>query len=154
MSIAGRPITELPPKVIGPAWKLRWTGSASSWSGRFDQAALGGRRLAPIEFAIAVTFAGPDHVELDAWLELPVRREPVFSARELRAAIAFDGRLLHVDVQDHDGAPLLALSLDPHDERLVYVRTPLVDRAGLPAGTLDPPTIQRDAGLEADAASA
>ena len=111
---------------------VRWTGSVA---GRGQ-----------IALVVAVEPVDASRAMVEAWLELPDRRQTLLEPQPASCAIASDGRMLHIDVHV-DGEPVLAMSTDVSADRLLYASSSLMRTSGLAVGALDPPsaeTVERD----------
>lgn len=106
---------------------VRWTGSVA-----------GRGRIAMV---VAVEPVDASHAMVEAWLELPDRRETLVELQPASCATATDGRMLHIDVH-LNGDPVLAMSTDVSADRLLYARSSLLRTSGLGVGALDPPSAE------------
>lgn len=150
------------------AWRgrivqVRWPSVRFGAPGRDEGGSGGGAAKAGrVEFVLSVEPLDREHAMLEAWIESAGgARQAVFERKPVKAQIAADGAILHIDAWSGDpesGERLAAISIrtDPSDSvprRPTFAQTCLMRAAGFRAGTYDPPVLHR-ADAQPDAASA
>ncbi len=124
--------------LLGRCFAVQWTSTR-----RASQPNATGV-LERVACVLEVTLIDLHHAAIECWLEVDgACRRKVLSTTARPCRIAFDGNLLHIDVQDHNAQPVVAISLDPEREQLGYARCAMLCEAGLRGGTYDPPTMRR-----------
>jgi hypothetical protein len=142
VTITSHSLTSFPAAMIGQRWHLRWNASVSAWTDPFDICARTGQRQMAATMVLAWEMLAPDQVMIEAWLEATDHRQDILDRTVLSATACADDALIHLDVL-RKADRLLAVTLDPVSERLLYASTSLLTRNGVKVGAFDPPTVER-----------
>ncbi len=117
-------------------WLLKWCGLVTCWTDGLGTGLGGELRQGNVALVIVLEPVGHDRAAIEAWVELPGQRRSILAPHVIPVSINLDGTLLHID------CPLVSVSLELAENRLLYARTPLLARAGFRAGSADPPTAE------------
>ena len=126
---------------LSSAMELRWSATISLANQPPGMDLDGASGHADVAVVVAVEPVDHQHVILEAWLELPRRRQTLLSRRTRRGQWIHDGRLAHLDVTD-DGVHILRATVADED-RLMFAATDLLAKVGFGPGTADPPALRR-----------
>src|SRR5262245_49347250 len=116
------------------------------------------RVMTKLNLVLGIEFSDRNRGTIEAWIEQPASeavgyasevggRLHVLKRQPARFETATDGELLHIDASIAEPAepPIVSITmrLDRFGmQRLVYARTPLLERAGFAPGAYDPPTMR------------
>ncbi|MHC5005633.1 MAG: hypothetical protein ACYTJ0_21235 [Planctomycetota bacterium] len=127
--------------AVARHWRLRWSSAVTRWTDPFDVCSGNGERSSRLALVVGLELLDDGRLGVEAWLEMPGRRQELLPKLIADGVIRLDGTMCHVDAALPDGGRL-AVSFDHLADRLLYAQGSLTgDR--FPAGSFDPPTIER-----------